>query len=140
MNEAIASRTPAINEAEKRDVLGGLTMDVLLAERAAYRERIDTARARAHEASTDLAKAREALDAITADRPAALDAELAAATDVATERVTYEEARVLATVEGVEFPLVALDAYYRAADALAAERPGCGVQWWGVAGIAKVEG
>jgi membrane-bound lytic murein transglycosylase B len=140
LNAAVASGSPAINEAEKRDVLGGLSMDVLLSERAAYQARIDEARARADQATTDLAKALDALEAITADRRAALGAELDAATDVASERVTYEEARVLATVDGVEFPLVALDAYYRAADATAGERPQCGVEWWGVAGISKVEG
>lgn len=50
------------------------------------------------------------------------------------------EARVLAPVEGVDFPLVALDAYFRAADTLAEEQPGCGVRWWALAGISKVEG
>jgi membrane-bound lytic murein transglycosylase B len=140
MNEAIASEAPAINEAEKRDVLGGLSMDVLLAERSAYKARIDQARARSDAASTDLAKAREALDALLGDRDPALDDELATAAEVADERVEYEEARVLATVEGVEFPLVALDAYYRAADTAAEERPHCGVEWWGLAGISRVEG
>jgi membrane-bound lytic murein transglycosylase B len=140
LNEAIASESPAINEAEKRDVLGGLSMDVLLAERTAYRVRIDDAQVRADEAATDLAKAGEALDALTDDRGPALDDELATASEVADERVEYEEARVLATVDGVEFPLVALDAYFRAAATAAAERPRCGVAWWGLAGISKVEG
>ncbi len=47
---------------------------------------------------------------------------------------------MLAQVEGVEFPLVALDAYYRAATTVAEERPTCGVEWWGLAGISRVEG
>jgi hypothetical protein len=140
LNEAIASEVPAINEAEKRDVLGGLSMDVLLSERAAYKARIDEAQTRSDEAATDLAKAREALDALTGDRGPALDDELATAAEVADERVEYEEARVLAVVEGVEFPLVALDAYYRAAATVAEERPGCRVEWWGLAGISRVEG
>ncbi len=139
LEEAIASDSPAINEAEKRDVLGGLSMDVLLSERAAYIARIDEAQARSDQAIDDLATARRALDALASDRAPALDAEVAAAAQVADERVAYEEARVLATVEGVEFPLVALDAYYRAA-ATAAERARCAVEWWGLAGISKVEG
>ena len=49
-------------------------------------------------------------------------------------------ARVLAPVEGVDFPLVALDAYYRGAATLAAEDPSCGVRWWALAGISRVEG
>jgi membrane-bound lytic murein transglycosylase B len=59
---------------------------------------------------------------------------------VAEERVAYEEARVLAPVEGVEFPLVALDAYYRAARSSEQEDPACGVRWWAIAGISRVEG
>jgi membrane-bound lytic murein transglycosylase B len=140
LNEAIASEVPAINEAERRDVLGGISMDVLLSERAAYLARIEAARARADAATTDLAKAREAADDLSRQRDPAVDAELERASAVASERVVYEEARVLAQVRGVEFPLVALDAYYRAASRLAEERPSCGVQWWGIAGISRVEG
>ena len=48
---------------------------------------------------------------------------------------------MLAQVEGVEFPLVALDAYYRAADTVADERARpAGCEWWGSAGISRVEG
>jgi membrane-bound lytic murein transglycosylase B len=140
LDEAIASEAPAINEAEKRAVLGSLSMDVLLAERAAYLARIEEAEARSDAARADLADARKALESLDADRAPALDAEVAAADDVADERVEYEEARVLAVVEGVEFPLVALDSYYRAATTAADERPRCGVEWWGLAGISKVEG
>jgi membrane-bound lytic murein transglycosylase B len=140
MNEALASEAPAINEVERRDLLGGVSLNVLLSERAAYRARIDDAATRADQASTDLAKARETLDEIAGSRGSALESEVAAAAEVAEERVVYEEARVLAPVEGVEFPLVALDAYYRAAGTLAGERPTCGVEWWGIAGISRIEG
>ena len=137
---ALVSETPAISDLDRRDVLGGLTMEVLLTERAAYQGRIDEARARAATASEDAAEARAALDDLRDDRPGAVRAEVDAAAEVAAERVTYEEARVLATVEGVEFPLVALDAYYRAAESVNEERPACGVRWWGIAGISRVEG
>jgi membrane-bound lytic murein transglycosylase B len=53
--------------------------------------------------------------------------------------VDYEAARVLSAVRGADFPLVALDAYYRAADRVSREQPACGVRWWAIAGIAKVE-
>ena len=138
--EALVSETPAVSDLERRDVLGGLTMEVLLAERAAYRGRIDEARARAQTASDDAAEARAALAELREERPAAVRDEVDAAGRVAAERVAYEEARVLATVEGVEFPLVALDAYYRAATSVAEEKPACGVRWWGIAGISRVEG
>jgi membrane-bound lytic murein transglycosylase B len=140
INEAIASETPATNDAERRDVLAGISMDVLLNERSAYRQRIEQAAARADAASTEIARARERLDRANADRPAAVEGERAAGTSVAEERVDYENARVLAQVEGVEFPLVALDAYFRAARAATSAAPQCKVEWWGLAGISRVEG
>lgn len=49
-------------------------------------------------------------------------------------------ARVLARVDGADFPLVALDAYYRGAQTVAEEDPACGIRWWALAGISRVEG
>jgi len=140
LNEAVTSEAPATNKAERRDVLAGISMDVLLSEQAAYVARIETATARADQAMDDLAAARDALDEIARGRPSAVREEQEAASTVAEERVSYEEARVLAQVEGVEFPLVALDAYYRAATTVDEERPGCAVRWWALAGISRVEG
>jgi membrane-bound lytic murein transglycosylase B len=59
---------------------------------------------------------------------------------VSEARVAFEEARLLATVVGAEFPLVALNAYYEAAAATAEDTPACGVRWWAIAGISRVEG
>jgi membrane-bound lytic murein transglycosylase B len=42
-------------------------------------------------------------------------------------------------VAGLGIPLAALDAYLRAEAALAFERPQCGIQWWMLAGIGRVE-
>ena len=89
---------------------------------------------------TELAQAREEVDRLAGDRRAAVESERASARQVADERVAYENARLLAQVDGVEFPLVALDAYFRAARAAATERPTCKVEWWGLAGISRVEG
>jgi membrane-bound lytic murein transglycosylase B len=140
INEAVSSENPATNVAERRDVYAGLTMDMLLSERAAYLARVDVATERADAAVTELTKARKLLEAGAKERPDAVHDEVVRAKAVAGERVAYEEARVLAQVEGVEFPLVALDAYYRAATTVAEERPGCRVEWWGLAGISRVEG
>ncbi len=137
---ALVSDTPSISDVDRRDVLGGLTMDVLLAERAAYRGRIAAAQERADQALEALTETRTALQDLADQRPDAVQAEVDAAADVATERVSYEEARTLATVDGVEFPLVALDAYYRAATTISDEHPACGVRWWAIAGISRVEG
>ena len=140
LQAALASDKPAINDVERRDVLAGASMDVLLAERSGYRARVDEATSRVKHAGHDLARATGSLERSSAARPTALSREVTAGTAVATARVAYEDARVLATVDGVEFPLVALDAYYRAARTEAVDDPGCGVQWWGVAGISRVEG
>lgn len=53
--------------------------------------------------------------------------------------VAVEDARRLATVRGAEFPLVVLDAYVKAVDVAALETPTCGIQWWALAGIGRIE-
>ena len=58
---------------------------------------------------------------------------------VATAQVDLERARVTATVVGADFQLVALDAYHRAAAASAFTDPACGITWWALAGITRVE-
>jgi len=115
-------------------------MDVLLAERAAYTARLREAEDRIDAAQAELADLEDQRLVLGQHRPAAVDAEVAAAAPVAAERVVYENARVLATVEGVDFTLVALDAYHRAAASTAAEDPACAVRWWAIAGISRVEG
>jgi membrane-bound lytic murein transglycosylase B len=47
--------------------------------------------------------------------------------------------RGLSIVRGTEFPLVVLDAYYKASQHLAYDEPGCGISWWGLAGIGYIE-
>lgn len=45
----------------------------------------------------------------------------------------------LATVVGADFPLVVLDAYWKAAEAMRFLQPACGIAWWALAGIGRVE-
>lgn len=47
--------------------------------------------------------------------------------------------RRLATVEGTDLSLVALDAYVAAANRLAVDEPACNLSWWMLAGIGRVE-
>lgn len=47
--------------------------------------------------------------------------------------------RITADVSGSDLPLIALDAYVKAARRMAFERPECGIRWSGLAGIGKVE-
>ncbi|MET0728780.1 MAG: hypothetical protein ABWZ76_10840 [Acidimicrobiales bacterium] len=140
MDAALIAENPAITDHDRRDVLGSATLDVLLAERRAYRVRLDEVTAGIQATSAELEAVSADLASLVAERPAAADAELAAAPAVADQRVGYERERVLATVEGVEFPLVALDAYHRAAASVAEQAPACGVRWWAIAGISRVEG
>ncbi|MGK2950100.1 MAG: hypothetical protein ACSLFP_16125 [Acidimicrobiales bacterium] len=140
VEEALVSETPAIHEADRREVLGQASLDVLLAERAAYRARADLTEEGLSTAAAEEAVLTDELAAIGTERPAAVTEEQAEGRAVAEERVRYEEARVLAPVRGVDFQLVALDAYHRAAAAIAASRPQCGVEWWALAGVSKVEG
>ncbi|HEY2811830.1 MAG TPA: lytic transglycosylase domain-containing protein [Acidimicrobiales bacterium] len=58
---------------------------------------------------------------------------------VAQAQVDLEQTRVTATVLGADFQLVAFDAYRRAAASSAATDPGCGIPWWALAGITRVE-
>jgi membrane-bound lytic murein transglycosylase B len=140
IDAALATEQPSINDADRRDVLGSASLDVLLAERTAYKARLEEATARIDAAEAEWSDLAARSAQLVATRPAAVDAEVATAPPVATERVEYEGARVLATVKGLEFPLVALDAYYRAAASSADDDPACGVQWWAIAGISRVEG
>jgi membrane-bound lytic murein transglycosylase B len=52
---------------------------------------------------------------------------------------TVLQARATATVVGSDLTLVALDAYLRAAMDTSSELPGCGLPWWLLAGIGRVE-
>lgn len=88
----------------------------------------------------------EQLDARSA-RSAGLRSELArllASLDDAARRLPLlerrvEEAAMGARVTGTDLSATALDAYWRAELALAAARPGCGVSWWVLAGIGRIE-
>lgn len=51
----------------------------------------------------------------------------------------FEAALRTAPVVGVDFPVVVLDAYYRAALRTAEQKPWCGVRWDQLAGIGRVE-
>ncbi len=51
----------------------------------------------------------------------------------------FELALLSAPVEGTDFPVVVLDAYYRAQLVVAVERPSCEVRWDQLAGIGRVE-
>jgi membrane-bound lytic murein transglycosylase B len=130
---------PAI-EPESRRVLADASLETLVAER----KRVAAQLADADVAYRDATSARAALtaqhDAAVAARQDALVVEASSAPELIGRRAELEDARVLATVSGTDFSLVAMDAYYRAAELADAARPACGIAWWGLAGISRVEG
>jgi membrane-bound lytic murein transglycosylase B len=137
---ALADPTPAVNDAERRAVLAAASLETLLAEREHLVAVRDAAEHEAASAAEGMGRVRVRILEIAEERREAEAAEVARGEDLARERVAYEEARVLASVVGVDFPLVALDAYHRAAGAMGREQPGCGIRWWALAGISRVEG
>lgn len=140
LQAALLDPSPSVHEAERRAVLATASLEVLLWERQSHSEVLRAARAEAEHASGVRTEARRRLMDAAGRRPAALDRERELAQQRTQARVAYEEARVLAQVVGVRFPLVALDAYWRAAAHMAAERPACRLGWWALAGISRVEG
>lgn len=70
------------------------------------------------------------------DLLAMLALEEAQTAELAAAEAERDRTRATATVEGADFSLVALDAYWRAAGGEAE----CGIEWWMLAGISRVEG
>jgi membrane-bound lytic murein transglycosylase B len=54
-------------------------------------------------------------------------------------RKSLADWRLAADIAGSDLPLVALDAYVKAAGRMAFERPECGLRWFGLAAIGKLE-
>ena len=65
------------------------------------------------------------------------------ATDLSAKAVDAENrvrsTRINALVTGTDLPLMALDAYWRAANALAFAKPTCAIPWWALAGVGRTE-
>ena len=121
------------NRSQQREVLADTVNDAQVEDR-------DAAESDRDDAIRELQLSRDLLANVIGriDEATALEAQ--AAHDELELAPRVAAARVLAQVEGVDFPLVALDAYYRGAETVAAENPSCGVRWWALAGISRVEG
>ncbi|HEY8217352.1 MAG TPA: lytic transglycosylase domain-containing protein [Acidimicrobiia bacterium] len=120
-------------EAERVSQLGE---DFSTALRAAIL-RSKIARRRASAEAARLAVERVAVD----ERLVAVEeVELPDATrEVAVLRVQSASSVAGGEVAGLDIPLATLDAYLRAQGTLALERPECGLEWWMLAGIGRVE-
>ena len=126
-------QTDNVMDAQRVRQLGGDLAGALLDAIA----RADLARKRATSETTRLAGVRASvqtrLEAVEqVERPAA---------DRAAARLRVQAASSVAggAVAGLGIPLATLDAYLRAEAGLASERPSCGIRWWMIAGIGRVE-
>jgi len=82
---------------------------------------------------------RQRIATVEATREKASTDEVQLTADLAAQQGNLERTRVTATVVGEDFALVALDAYWKAANAMAADDPSCGIPWWALAGITRSE-
>lgn len=82
---------------------------------------------------------REGISESTAARDRAVSDKARLSVELVEWTQTAEDERRLAAVEGADFPLVVLDAYWKAAERMTLEAPGCGIPWWALAGIGKIE-
>ncbi|RMH70412.1 MAG: hypothetical protein D6683_15340 [Actinomyces sp.] len=129
---------PDLDARRQAELLDTVQAD-LLARRAELRRRaasidgeIDELAARRRALATDRAAARSRLEELAAES-VEVEAALPGLVDAA------RRARRGAVVAGTDLPLVAVDAYLKAADRQAGVAPACGVAWWQLAAIARVE-
>ncbi|MGI9604312.1 MAG: lytic transglycosylase domain-containing protein [Acidimicrobiales bacterium] len=126
-------------DAEALPVHSNLAWDVLDDRQATLDDRLAVTSGTIKDLTTEL----ERLQTDIADHSATLDR--ARLTDfVRSGEVPQLAEEVLVarwgtTVAAVGQPLVVVDAYVRAARLVAAEQPTCGIEWWMLAGIGKVE-
>jgi membrane-bound lytic murein transglycosylase B len=126
----------------RRRVLTEVAFETLEAEERRLSELVDAAARDREKASATRDEVAGRLQDSTAARDSAADTQARSAQPVAEARGTLESERAIATVVGGDFALVALDAYRRAAASVANEpdSPACTLEWWGLAGISRVEG
>lgn len=106
------------------------------AEQAAARRQVDRASDDVDAAQRERDGVRERQRVVTEARDRAAADEAAATVELGDRLFEVLQTRAVATVRGTDFALVALDAYVKAA----ASQPRCGIGWWALAGISRVEG
>lgn len=133
------SRLVDINATERigtAQLLGDVVAEDRAEEEAGARAEVAATSAEVDAAHVERVQVRDRHLVVTQARETAAADEVAATAELGVRLYELQQARAVATVRGVDFALVALDAYVRAA----ATQPECGIQWWALAGISKVEG
>lgn len=128
-----------ITEREREEIIVGEVSDKQALEKAHLEVEVNQAEAELEAAETELASVVEEIETTTQVRDEAAAGVARLTVEVVEREREVDATRKLAEVAGADFPLVALDAYYRAAESLAAEDPSCGLRWQAVAGIYRVE-
>ena len=108
------------------------TRTELLARQDDTEEALTSLAIRLVEIDAELASTTRVVEALTASVPR-LETEVTAATEA------VRRARWTASIPGVDFSVVALDAYLNAEDLLAEVWPSCNIDWWMIAGVARIE-
>lgn len=125
--------------AERRSLLFTAAFDDQLGELAANVAAVELARAVLAQTEAELAEVRERATRTTAVRDQARTDQHDAERRLVSDLERLADARLEATVVGVDLPFVALDAYVRAARGVAAVDSACRVGWPVLAGIGRTE-
>jgi membrane-bound lytic murein transglycosylase B len=135
--DLIDSTTPADDVYDK--AVASQVADAQLDKRAARRQTADRARTDAAARTSDLV----AVGTSIVETQATLDAARAQLVDLQDSLPAREQAlrdrRMGALVSDTDITLVVLDAYVKAARRIQADRPSCGIQWWMIAALGRIE-
>lgn len=99
----------------------------------------DTATATIATTQSELDDLRGRVTSTTGVRDQAAQDEQAATAQLVRDTQAVADARLTSQVVGSDFSFVALDAYVKAADSLAAEQPSCGLRWQLLAAVGRTE-
>lgn len=128
-----------LEAAERRSLLFDAAFDDQLDELTANLAALELARAVIGQTEAELAEVRDRATRTTAIRDQARAQQTAAEGQLVDDLARIADARLEATVVGVDLPFVALDAYVRAARGAAELDPACRVGWPLLAGIGRTE-
>jgi membrane-bound lytic murein transglycosylase B len=138
LNAIVDARTA--NEPEQRRVLTETALRSLKTSEHELAGRLADATSTRRKIERRLAVVARSTARFTTTNVNATTAQVDAAPPVADARAELEAARATAMVSDGDFALVALDAYRRAATTITVDQPSCALEWWGLAGISRVEG
>jgi membrane-bound lytic murein transglycosylase B len=127
------------DERARRRVLADMVSEQQFAELAANVDQVRRMDAVLDQVGADLEDVQRRTADTEATRDAAIGDGARAAADLRHASQEVADTRLEARVVGLDFTLVVLDAYVKAATTLAFEKPACGLRWTALAGIGRTE-